>query len=78
MDVLLSTQGISNKIHLARVIVNLQVIILYELQPLAFPKVEILLSEYILQTLMIRVHLALGSHNIMSPYLKCVHYGCQF
>jgi hypothetical protein len=32
------------------------------------PKVEILLSEYILQTLMIRIYLALGSHDIMSPY----------
>jgi hypothetical protein len=67
MNVLLSTQGINNQIRLARVIVNLQVIILYELQPLALPEVEILLSEYILQTLMIRVHLALGSHDIMPP-----------
>jgi hypothetical protein len=78
MDVLLSTQGISNQILVARVIVNLQIIILYELQPSVLPKVEILLSEYILQTLMIRVHLALDSHDIMSPNLKCMHNGCQF
>jgi hypothetical protein len=31
------------------------------------PKVEILLNEYVLQTLMIRVHLALGSDDIMTP-----------
>jgi hypothetical protein len=78
MNVLLLTQGICNQIRLARVIVNLQIIILNKLQPTVLPKVEILLSEYVLQTLMIRVHLALGSHNIMSPYLNRVHNGCQF
>jgi hypothetical protein len=78
MNMLLVTQGICNQIRLARVIVNLQIIILNKLQPTVLPKVEILLSEYVLQTLMIRVHLALGSHNIMSPYLNRVHNGCQF
>jgi hypothetical protein len=75
MNVLLSTQGISNQIRLARMIMNLQIIILNKLQPTALPKVEILLSEYILQTLMICVHLALGSHNVVSPNLKRVHNG---
>jgi hypothetical protein len=42
------------------------------------PKVEILLSEYILQTLMIRVYLTLGPHDIMSPNLKRMHNDCQF
>jgi hypothetical protein len=51
-------------------IMNLQIIILNELQPTALPKVEILLSEYVFQTLVIGVHLALGSHNIMPPYLE--------
>jgi hypothetical protein len=57
--------------------VNLQIIILNKLQPTVLPKVEILLSEYILQTLMIHVHLTLGSRDIMSPNLKCVHYGAS-
>jgi hypothetical protein len=48
MDMLLPAQGIRNQIHLARMIVNFQVIILDELQPTALPKVEILLSEDIL------------------------------
>jgi hypothetical protein len=78
MDMFLSTQGIHNQIRLARVIVNLQIIILYEFQPSALPKVEILLSEYVLQTLVVGVHLALGSHNIMSPYFERMHYDCQF
>jgi hypothetical protein len=60
------------------VIMNLQIIILNKLQPTALPKVEILLSEYVLQTLMIRVYLALGSHNVVSPNLKCMHHGSQF
>jgi hypothetical protein len=51
------------------VIVNFQIVILNKLQPLALPKIEIVLSEYVLQTLMICVHLALGSHDIMPPYL---------
>jgi hypothetical protein len=59
------------------VIVNLQIIILNKLQQTALPKVEILLSEYIFQTLMIRVHLALGSHNVVSPNLECMHNGYQ-
>jgi hypothetical protein len=45
MDMLLLTQGIRNQIHLARMIMDLQVIILDELQPTTLPKVEILLSE---------------------------------
>jgi hypothetical protein len=78
MDMLLPTQGICNQIRLALMIMNLQIIILYELLPSALSKFEILLSEYVLQTLVIGVHLALGSHNIMSPYLEGMHYGCQF
>jgi hypothetical protein len=76
MNVLLPTQGICNQIRLARVIVNLQIINLNKLQPSALPKVEILLSEYILQILMICVHLGLSSHNVMSPNLKRMHNGC--
>jgi hypothetical protein len=78
MNMLLATQGICNQICLAWVIVNLQIVILNKLQPTALPRVEILLSEYILQTLMIRIYLALDSHNVMSPNLKCMHNGCQF
>jgi hypothetical protein len=48
MDMLLLTQGIRNQIRLARMIVNFQVVILDELQPMALPKVVIFLSEDIL------------------------------
>src|SRR5688572_2034991 len=74
---LLPTQGICNQICLAWVVMNFQIIILNKLQPTALPKVEILLSEYVLQALMIRVYLALSSHNVASPNLKCMHNCCQ-
>jgi hypothetical protein len=45
MNMLLLTQGIRNQICLARMIVNLQVIVFDELQLTALPQVEILLSE---------------------------------
>jgi hypothetical protein len=48
MDMLLSTQGIYNQIRFARMIMNLQVIILDVLQPTVLPKIEIFLSEDIL------------------------------
>jgi hypothetical protein len=48
MDVLLPTQGICNQIRLARMIMNLQVIVFDELQPTALPEVEVFLSEDIL------------------------------
>jgi hypothetical protein len=57
---LLPTQGICDQICLAWVVMNLQVIIFNKFQPTVLPKVEILLSEYVLQALMIRVYLALG------------------
>jgi hypothetical protein len=65
-------------IRLTRVIMNLQVIVLNEFQPSVLLQVEILLSEYVLQTLVIGLHLTLGSHNIVSPYLERMHYDCQF
>jgi hypothetical protein len=76
--VLLPTQGIRNQIRLAWIIENFQVIILDELQPSALPKVEIPLSEYVFQALVINVDSALGSHNIVSPNLESMHNGCQF
>jgi hypothetical protein len=48
MDMLLSTQGICNQIHLARMIVNFQVIVFDELQPTVLPEVEIFLSKDVL------------------------------
>jgi hypothetical protein len=48
MNMFLPTQGIRNQIRLARMIVDIHVIIFDELQPTALSKVEIFLSEDIL------------------------------
>jgi hypothetical protein len=72
------TQGIRNEIRLVRIIVNFQIIVLDELQPSALPKVKILLSENVLQALVISVDSTLGSHNIVSPNLESMHNFCQF
>jgi hypothetical protein len=42
---------------------------------MALPKVEIFLSKSILQALMVRIDLTLGSHYIMSSNLESMHYG---
>jgi hypothetical protein len=78
MRMVLPTQGICKQIRLARMVVDLQVIVLDELQPTTLPKVEIFLGKYILQTLMVGIDLALGPYYIMSPNLECMHYGRQF
>jgi hypothetical protein len=57
---IISTQGIYNQIRLARMVVDLQVIDLDELQPTALPKVEIFLGKDILQTLVVCIDLTLG------------------
>ena len=55
---------------------QLHVIILYELQPSPLPEVKLLLSEDVLQTLVIRVHIAMVSNEEMSPGLERVHHSC--
>ena len=49
---------------------QLHVIILYKLQPSPLSKVQFLLGEDVLQTLMIRVHLTMVSDEKMSPRLQ--------
>jgi hypothetical protein len=78
MDTLLLTQGIRNQIRLARMVMNIQVIVFNELQLTVFPEVEIFLSEDVFQALVIGVDLTLSSHYIMSPYLERMYYDCQF
>ena len=46
---------------------QLHIIILYKFQPSPFPEIQLLLSENVLQTLVIRVHLTMISNEEMSP-----------
>jgi hypothetical protein len=59
-------------------VMDLQVIILDEFQPMVLTKVKIFLGKDILQDLMINIDLALGPHYIMPPNLESMHYGYQF
>jgi hypothetical protein len=74
----LLTQEIYNQICLVWMVVNLQVIILDELQPMTLSKVYIFLSKDILQALMVRIDLTLGPHYIMSPNLESMHNSGKF
>jgi hypothetical protein len=49
----LVAQGVRNHIHLTRMIVNLKIIVLDQLQPSSLPHVQINLSEKVLQTLVV-------------------------
>ena len=48
--------------------------ILNEFQPSHLPKIQILLREDILQTLVIRVYLTMVSDEKMPPGLQCMYY----
>ena len=72
----LMAQRASYYVSLSGVIVQFHIIILDELQPSPLSEVQLLLCENILQTLVIRVHLAMVSNQKMSPSLQCMHYGC--
>jgi hypothetical protein len=40
-------------------------------------QIEILLSEYVLQALVINVNLALSSNNVVPPNLQCMNHYCE-
>ena len=71
-----TAQRVSYYVSLSGVIMQFHIIILDELQPSPLPEVQLLLRENILQTLVIRVHLAMVSNQKMSLSLQCMHYGC--
>jgi hypothetical protein len=64
-----STQSIGNYICLAQMIVDSQIIILYQFQPYSLSEKYIWLGENILQTFVIRVDFTSLAYQIMSPYL---------
>ena len=72
----LAAQRIGYYVSLSGVIMQSHIIILDELQPSPLPKIQLLLREDILQTLVIRVHLTVLSDEKVSPCLQCVYYAC--
>jgi hypothetical protein len=54
-----------------------QIIILDQFKPSAFSQIKVLLSDDVLQALMISVDLALGSHDVMPPNLQSMNHNYQ-
>ena len=69
----LAAQRIGYYVSLPWVVMQSHIIILYKLQPSSLPKVQFLLGENVLQTLMIRVHITMVSNKVMSPSLQRMH-----
>jgi hypothetical protein len=56
---------------------HFQIIVLDQFQPSPLPHIKISLSENVLETLVIRIDITMGSHQVMSPNLQSMNYGSQ-
>jgi hypothetical protein len=70
-------QGIYNQICLIRMIVNLKIIILDQLQPSPLPHVQIRLSEKVLQALVVSEFVSHIPKNIMPPGTQGMNHSGQ-
>jgi len=77
MAMCLAAECICNHISLAWMIVHFQIVIFYQLKPTSLPHIQICLREDILEALMVRIDITLGSHKMLSPDLKCMNHGCK-
>ena len=77
LAIALPTQGICYNICLYKMVMKSKIIIFQCLHPSPLPRAQILLSEDVFQTLMIRVHLKLLSIQIVSLSFKGKHYCCK-
>jgi hypothetical protein len=73
----LATQGIRNDIHLSRMIMNLQIIVLDKLQPSSLVHVQIWLSEDILHALEVSEDMNHIPKKIMVPRPQRMDNGSQ-
>jgi hypothetical protein len=53
-----------------------KIIVLDELKPSSLPHIRISLCEDVLETLMVSVNIAMGSHKMMPPYLESMDNCC--
>jgi hypothetical protein len=58
-------------------VVNTEIIVLDQLQPMTFPQVQIILGEDIFQTLVICVDFTMITKDVMSPDLQSMNNRCQ-
>jgi hypothetical protein len=71
------SQGICNHVCLTRLIVNLKIIVLDQLQPSSLPHVQIRLSEKVLQALVISEDMSHIPKKIMPPGTQGMNYSDQ-
>jgi hypothetical protein len=71
------TQGIRNYTRLTRMIVNLKIIVIDQLQPSSLPHVQIRLSEKVLQALMISEDMSHIPKKIMPLGTQGMKYSGQ-
>jgi hypothetical protein len=74
----LVSQGICNHIRLNRMIVNLNIIVLDQLQPSSLPQVQISLSEKVLQALVVSEDMSHIPKKIMLPGVQGMNHSDQF
>jgi hypothetical protein len=72
-----ATQGICNHVCLTRVIVNLKLIVLDQLQPSSLSLVQIRLSDEVLQALVISEYMSHIPKKIMPPSTQGMNYSGQ-
>jgi hypothetical protein len=68
--VMLVAQCVGYDVRLAEMVVNAQVVVLDQLQPSPLPQVQFRLGKDTLQALLISIHVALVTHQIVSPNLQ--------
>jgi hypothetical protein len=74
----LAAQGIRNHIRLTRMIVNLKIIVLDQLQPSSLLHVQISLSEKVLQALVVSEDMSNIPKKIMPPGTQGMNHSGQF
>jgi hypothetical protein len=73
----LAAQGIRNHIHLTKMIVNLKIIVIDQLQPSSLPHVQISLGENVLQSLVINEDMSHIPKEIMPPDTQGMNHNDQ-
>jgi hypothetical protein len=73
----LAAQGIRNHIHLTKMIVNLKIIVLDQLEPSSLPHVQISLGENVLQSLVINEDMSHIPKEIMPPNTQGMNHSDQ-
>jgi hypothetical protein len=74
---LLPARSISYDIGFSRVIVDSHIIILDHFQPSSLSQIEVRLSEYVLETLMVCIDLTAVPNKVVPPNLQCVYHCSQ-